>query len=87
MIAHPIANILSIQSEDEKQKTPSIQRAGIVLVHTAKEFIDFILRKNPVTTNALLEKLNLLKNEIFDPNWKTRETTLSTLIRMTNHAG
>lgn len=81
MIAHPIANILALEFKKEKLMTPSLQRAGMILVHCAKEFIQFLISKIN-SCAGLIDKLKLLKNEIFDPNWKKRETSLARLIRM-----
>ena len=82
MIAHPIANILAIEFKKEKQMTPSFQRAGMLVVLCAPDFIRFLISNSANAENALIDKLNLQKIEIFDPNWKRRETSLAQAIRL-----
>lgn len=82
MIAHPIANILALEFKKEKQMTPSFQRAGMIIVQCARDFIQFLISNSATTANALIDKLNLQKNEIFDPNWKKRETSLAQAMRL-----
>jgi hypothetical protein len=82
MIAHPIANILSLEFKKENKMTPSHQRAGMMMVHCAKEFIEFLVSQSVKATKTLIDKLNLQKKEVFDPNWKKRETSLARAIRL-----
>ena len=82
MIAQPIANILALEFKKEKQMTPSFQRAGMLIVLCAPDFIRFLISNSAAAAIALIAKLNLQKNEIFDPNWKKRETSLAQAIRM-----
>ena len=82
MIAHPIANILAIEFKKEKQMTPSFQRAGMLVVLCATDFIRFLTTNSANGANALIDKLTLQKNEIFDPNWKRRQTSLAHAIQL-----
>ena len=82
MIAHPIANILALEFKKEKQMTPSFQRAGMIIVQCAGDFIQFLISSSATAAEALIDKLNLQKNEIFDPNWKKRETSLAQAMRL-----
>jgi hypothetical protein len=82
MIAHPIANILALEFKKEKQMTPSLQRAGMVIVQCALDFLSFLISGSIDATKILIRKLNLQKNEIFDPNWKKRETSLAMTMRL-----
>lgn len=82
MIAQPVANILALDFKKEKQMTPSFQRAGMLIVLCAPDFIRFLISNSAAAAIALIAKLNLQKNEIFDPNWKRRETSLAQAIRM-----
>ncbi len=82
MIAHPIANILALEFKKEKQMTPSYQRAGMIIVQCASDFIQFLISNSATAVEALIDKLNLQKNEIFDPNWKKRETSLAQAMRL-----
>ena len=82
IIAHPIANILAIEFKKEKQMTPSFQRAGMLIVLCATDFIRFLTTNSANGANALIDKLTIQKNEIFDPNWKRRQTSLAHAIQL-----
>lgn len=82
MIAHPIANILALEFKKEKQMTPSYQRAGMLIVQCAQDFIQFLISNSATSANVLIDKLYLQKNEIFDPNWKKRETSMVQAMRL-----
>lgn len=82
LIAHPIAYLLALEYKSEKQITPSLQRAGMILVHCSQEFVDFLLAKPSASTKRLVDKLMLLKKEVFDPNWNKRKTSLAKIISM-----
>jgi hypothetical protein len=82
MIAHPIANILALEFTKEKQMTPSHQIAGMIIVQCARDFIQFLISNSATAAEDLIDKLNLQKNEIFDPNWKKRETSLAQAMRL-----
>ena len=82
MIAHPLANILALEFKKEKQMTPSLQRAGMIIVNCALAFIEFLISKSAAAAKVLIGKLNLQKHEVFDPNWRGRETSLARAIRL-----
>lgn len=87
VIAQPIAYILALEFKMKKQITPSIQRAATILVHCSQDFTDFLISNSSASIKKLIDKLNLLKKEIFDPNWKKRETSLAKLVRMAENCG
>jgi len=82
MIVHPIAHYLILESKQDKRMTPSLQRAEMMMVHCAREFIDFIMSKSVSSLKILMKKLRLLRKELFDPNWKKRESAIARTIRL-----
>lgn len=82
IIAHPVAHILAMEFMRNKQITPSFQRAGMLIANTASQFIIFLLEGSKIELKNLKDALELQKRELFDPNFKKRETTLAGLIRM-----
>jgi putative transposase len=82
LIAHPIAYFMMLEFKHEKQITLSLQRAGIVMVCCASHFIEFMISKSSAPPKELMKTLYLLKKELYDPNWKKRETSTARMIRM-----
>lgn len=82
IIALPIAHILVAEFKLEKQITPSLQRAAGILAHCSHEFTNFLIAKSSDAIDKLIDNLQLLKYETFDPNWKKRETSLARLINL-----
>ncbi len=62
--------------QDQKLAT-SFQRILKVSVDLSSEFIRFLLNASKEHFYNLLEKIKLFSNEIFDPNYKHRETSLT----------
>lgn len=62
--------------QDQKLAT-SFQRILKVSVDLSSEFIRFLLNSSKEHFYHLLEKIKLFSNEIFDPNYKHRETSLT----------
>lgn len=85
MIAHPIANILALEFKKEKQLLPTLQRAGMIIVNCANDLIHYIISTTAEAITNLTERLRLQKNELYDPNWKKRESSLARVIRMAAH--
>jgi len=48
----------------------------------SREFVMFLLNKSKEHLDHLLEKIKLFANELFDPNYKKRETSLRRIYRM-----
>lgn len=62
--------------QDQKLAT-SFQRILKVSVDLSSEFIRFLLNASKEHFYNLLQKIKLFSNEIFDPNYKHRETSLT----------
>ncbi len=74
---------ISQQQLDENQRfAVSFQRLAKVMTLLSQEFIDFFLKDRNQALEALLQKMILLANEIYDPNYQHRETSLMRLKRL-----
>jgi hypothetical protein len=62
--------------QDQKLAT-SFQRILKISVNLSSDFIRFLLNASKEHFYNLLEKIKLFSNEIFDPNYKHRETSLT----------
>jgi Transposase DDE domain len=70
------------QLEGEKKVAISFQRVAKVAVVLAGDFIRFLLNSSREHFDNLLHKIKLFANEIFDPNYKKRETSLMRINRL-----
>jgi hypothetical protein len=70
------------QLEEEKQWAISFQRVAKVAVVLARDFIMFLLNSSRDYFDNLLHKIKLFANEMFDPNYKKRETSLMRINRL-----
>ena len=70
------------QLDDERQLAMSFQRVAKVAVVLAPEFIMFLLHSSQEKLYALVDKIKLFVNEMFDPNYKKRETSLARIHRL-----
>jgi hypothetical protein len=61
----------------DQKLAKSFQRILKVSVDLSSEFIKFLLNASKQHFYNLLEKIKLFSNEIFDPNYKHRETSLT----------
>ncbi len=60
----------------------SYQRIAKVALHIHTEFISFLLNENNQYLRILIDKIKLFSNEIFDPNYHHRKTTLAEIHRL-----
>lgn len=82
MMAHPIANILAMEYKMNKQMTPSFQRAGMLLANAAQQFIEYLLLGTSGALENLKSALVQQKNELFDPNFRKRNSSLAIILAM-----
>lgn len=82
LIAYPLAKSEMTNLEDEKQMHFSYQRAATFLIQISGELIDFILNRCRKTVEALQDVIKLFVNELFDPNYKNRESSLRRVMRL-----
>ena len=75
-------NIGIEQLEEKKQWAISFQRVAKVAVVLARDFILFLLNSSRDHFDNLLHKIKLFANEMYDPNYKKRETSLMRINRL-----
>jgi hypothetical protein len=80
--AHTLFNIGIEQVEEDQQLAMSFQRIAKVAVVLARDFILFLLNSSREHFDNLLHKIKLFANEMFDPNYKKRETSLMRINRL-----
>jgi len=70
------------QVEEDQQGAISFQRIAKIAVVLAVDFIRFLLNSSREHFDNLLHKIKLFANEMFDPNYKKRETSLLRIKRL-----
>lgn len=80
--SHTLFNIGIEQVEEGQQLAMSFQRVAKVAVVLARDFILFLLSSAQKHFDNLLHKIKLFANEMFDPNYKKRETSLMRINRL-----
>jgi len=68
--------------EEDQQLAMSFQRIAQVAVALAPDFIRFLLNSAREYFDQLWDKIKLFANEMFDPNYKKRETSLMRIQRL-----
>lgn len=68
--------------EKEQHLAITFQRLAKVAVVLARDFIVFLLHSSQENFSYLVSKIKLFANEIFDPNYRKRETSLGRLHRL-----
>lgn len=79
---HTILKVSAEQLNENQLFAISFQRAAKIAVVLAREFIAFLLHSSQENFNCLVNKIKLFAGEIFDPNYKKRETSLSRIHRL-----
>ena len=86
LVAHlassSIMQIGSVELNIEKKLAISFQRIAMVAVILSNEFIDFLVHSGKKYFSALIDKIKLFSNEIFDPNFNHRHTSLKKISKM-----
>ena len=77
LASHTIFNLGSGYLDQDQKLAISFQRILKVTVDLSSEFIRFLLSSSREHFCNLLQKIKLFSNEIFDPNYKHRETSLT----------
>ena len=63
----------------QQKQAISFQRIGKIATLLYQYFIDFLLSTSKESFNNLLKQIKLFSNEIFDPNYKRRKTSMGTM--------
>jgi hypothetical protein len=66
----------------EQKYAASFQRAAKITVHLSRNFLSFFLSESHHALDELIDKIKLLSDELFDPNYRTRESSLSRIGRL-----
>lgn len=77
-----LLNIGIEQLDEEQQLAASSQRVAKIAVVLARDFIMFLLNSSREYLDNLLNKIKLFANEIFDPNYRKRETSRTRVNRL-----
>jgi hypothetical protein len=75
LIAFPLANCTSKDLNNEKRTSVSLQRSAKFLINLAREFRTFILGEGEKLLDSLIDKINLMASELYDPNFRKRSST------------
>ena len=70
------------QVEEDQQVAMSFQRIAKIAVVLAGDFIRFLLNSSQEHLDNLLRKIKLFANEMYDPNYKKRETSFMRINRL-----
>ncbi len=68
--------------DDEQKPAISFQRIAKVAVVLAQDFVRFLLSSSREHFFHLLEKIKIFSDDLFDPNYKHRETSIMRLNRI-----
>jgi len=82
LIAYPLAKSEIANLGDEKQMSFSFQRAATFLIQISNELMAFILNRSRKTLDILQNIIKLFIDELFDPNYKNRESSLRRVLRI-----
>ena len=79
---HTIIRIGTGVLTQERKWAITFQRVAKVAVVLGRDFLVFLLHSSQENFNKLVNKIKLFANEIFDPNYRKRETSLGRLNRL-----
>jgi hypothetical protein len=79
---YTLLNTAKEQLDDKQKLAVSFQRGAKVAVVLAREFVMFLLHSSQEYFDDLVDKIKLFVDEMFDPNYKKRETSLARLHRL-----
>lgn len=82
LASHTILDILIPQLTKMKQLAISVQRTAKITAALAGDFINFLVIGSKKTAKILFHKILLFVEEIFDPNFRHRETSLARIDRL-----
>jgi len=83
MLSYPIALALALDNKQNKKSLPSFQRAAIVISICSSYFVKYISGNGDnKSLQCLIQTLRSQAQELFDPNFKRRKTSLDTAEEM-----
>ena len=82
LASHTILEVGGETLERDQKLAASFQRIAQVTVQLADDFVKFLLNSSRKYFDHLVQKIKLFANEILDPNYKHRETSLARVHRL-----
>ena len=80
--SHTLLNMGIEQLNEEEQLAISFQRVAKISTFIAKDFSAFLLDSSQDNLNNLIKKIEVFIRELFDPNYRKRETSLMRVYRL-----
>lgn len=80
--SHTILSIATPELSKVKQLAISFQRIAKVAVLLANDFINFLVNGSRKTSQILIDKIKLFADELFDPNYRHRDSSLARISRL-----
>lgn len=77
-----IRKIGFLNIEGDKRYSISLQRSAIVLASLSKDFINYIIGAFDVSRNLLKSRLRVLLDDLYDPNYKKRLSSMQSLRKL-----
>lgn len=82
LASHTILDIVIPELTKVERLAISVQRTAKVAVTIASDFINFLMTGSKENAKILLNKIRLFADEIFDPNYRHRESSLARINRL-----
>ena len=82
LASHTILDVIIPQLTKVKQLAISVQRTAKVAVLLANDFINFLVHGSKKYAQILLDKILLFADELFDPNYQHRDSSLARVNRV-----
>jgi len=82
LASHTILDIVIPQLTKVKQLAISVQRISKITVLIGDDFFNFLAGDSKKYAQILIDKIMLFANDIFDPNFRLRESSLACVMRL-----
>jgi len=82
LASHTILDVIIPQLTKVKQLAISVQRTAKVAVLLANDFINFLVHGSKKDAQILVDKIRLFADEVFDPNYQHRDSSLARVNRL-----
>lgn len=77
-----IRKIGLLNMQDERRHSMSLQRSAMVLANLAKDFVNYIIDVLDGYRALLRNRINILLDELYDPNYKKRRSSMQSVVDM-----
>jgi hypothetical protein len=78
--------LLELGLSKEIQLARSIQRASLVLIQIGRDLYEFVSKNSKSAMENVIQGVSLFANELFDPNYCNRETSICRVYRLSTEA-